>query len=750
MTDRVILVSNRLPVSIRRSPNGPEVTPSSGGLATGLRGLHEGGSGTWIGWPGLSDFSPEERAFVDERLAGLGVIPVHLPQRTSERFLDRICNGVIWPLFHYLLDRLPDVVHDFSEYEAANQYFADVVCENASRNDLIWVHDYQLMLLPSMLRERLPDARIGFFLHVPFPSSEVFRVLPHRERVLSGLLGADLIGFHTHDYQRHFSDSLLSVLGLETEVDRVEVEGHSVRLGVFPMGIDARGFDSLSRKPETLEACDVFRSAQSVDKLLLGVDRLDYTKGLPRRLLAFERLLERSPEHRGKVRLVQIAIPSREDVDEYRNLRREIDELTGRINGMYSTLHTAPIHYVHGSVGPVELGGSYRAADVMLVTPLRDGMNLVAKEYVASRSDGDGVLVLSEFAGAASELSEALIVNPYDVEALAATLDRALGMPEAERRRRMERLRESVFSRPIEVWSDSFVAALKSEQSDQRPVDLRSRSDELRKLADTIAQEREVFFALDYDGTLMPIRQNPEDAGPDAELVALLTSLASQSGVRVAVVSGRTRESLDEWLGALPVSLIAEHGVWTRLAGSEWLCHVDAVSTSWMDPLRKKLDEYASRTPGARVEEKTAGLAWHYRSAAHQLGALRARELRLNLIPLLSRAPVSVLSGRKVVEVRPQGIDKGTATQGVLGRELSGITVVAAGDDRTDEDLFAALPPSALTLCAGPAPTRAKYRLSGPDQVRSFLRRFIARRTGSAALRSSPLSSIPLSSRPTT
>ncbi len=749
MTDRVILISNRLPVSIRRSPSGPEVTPSSGGLVTGLRGLHEGGRGMWIGWPGLGDLSEEERPFVDERLAALDLVPVHLPRRTAKRFYDRVCNGVIWPLFHYLLDRLPDVVHDFAEYEAANECFADVVCEHAKGDELIWVHDYQLMLLPSLLRKRLPEARIGFFLHVPFPSSEVFRVLPHRERVLRGLLGADLIGFHTHDYQRHFSDSLLSVLGLETEVDRLEVEGHSVRLGVFPMGIDAQGFDSLSRRPETLEACDAFRSVQSVDKLLLGVDRLDYTKGLPRRLLAFERLLERSPEHRGKVRLVQIAIPSREDVDEYRNLRREMDELTGRINGIYSTLHTAPIHYVHGSVAPVELGGSYRAADVMLVTPLRDGMNLVAKEYVASRSDGDGVLVLSEFAGAASELSDALIVNPYDVEALAATFDRALRMPEAERRERMGKLRESVFSRPIEMWSDSFVATLKTVETDQRPTDLRSRSDELRKLADSVALEREVFFALDYDGTLMPIRQNPEAAGPDPELVALLGSLASLSGVRVAVVSGRTRESLEEWLGALPIGLIAEHGVWTRVAGNDWHCHVDTISTSWMEPLRKKLDEYASRTPGARVEEKTAGLAWHYRAVAHQLGALRARELRLNLIPLLSRAPVSVLSGRKVVEVRPQGIDKGTGIQWLLGRELGGLTVIAAGDDRTDEDMFAALPPSALTLCAGPAPTRAKYRLSGPDQVRSFLRRFIARRTGSATLRSSPLSSIPLSSRPT-
>jgi trehalose 6-phosphate synthase/phosphatase len=750
MTDRVILVSNRLPVSIRRSSRGPEVTPSSGGLATGLRGLHEGGNGTWIGWPGLSDLTPEERAFVDERLAALHLVPVHLPRRTSKRFYDRVCNGVIWPLFHYLLDRLPDVVYDFSEYETANQYFADVVCEHARGDELIWVHDYQLMLLPSMLRKRLPDARIGFFLHVPFPSSEVFRVLPHREAVLTGLLGADLIGFHTHDYQRHFSDSLLSVLGLETEVDHVEVEGHSVQLGVFPMGIDAQGFDALSRRPETLEECDAFRSVQAVDKLLLGVDRLDYTKGLPRRLLAFERLLERSPEHRGKVRFVQIAIPSREDVDEYRNLRREMDELTGRINGIYSTLRTAPIHYVHGSVVPVELGAIYRAADVMLVTPLRDGMNLVAKEYVASRSDGDGVLVLSEFAGAASELSDALIVNPYDVEALATTFDRALRMPETERRERMARLRESVFSRPIEMWSDSFVSALRSVQADQRPVDLRSRSDELRKLADGIAFDREVLFALDYDGTLMGIRQNPEDAGPDAELVALLAQLASQSGVKVAVVSGRTRESLEEWLGALPISLIAEHGVWTRLAGSDWICHVDAVSTSWMEPLKKKLDEYASRTPGARVEEKTAGLAWHYRAAAHQLGALRARELRLNLIPLLSRAPVSVMSGRKVVEIRPQGIDKGTAVQFLLGKELGNMTVVAAGDDRTDEDLFAALPPSALTLCAGPAPTRAKYRLAGPEQVRSFLRRFIARRTGSATLRSNPAPSLPLSSRPIT
>jgi trehalose 6-phosphate synthase/phosphatase len=585
--------------------------------------------------------------------------------------------------------------------------------------------------LPALLRQRLPKARIGFFLHIPFPSSDVIRVFPRREAVLSGLLGADLVGFHTFNDQRHFSASLLSVLGLETDVDRVDVEGRSVNLRVFPMGIDAHAFTTLAGEASVLDATRRLRAAHGDEKLVLGIDRLDYTKGITRKFLAIELLLERRPDYRGKFRLLQVAVPSRENVSAYRELKREIEEIAGRINGAYGSLHSAPIHYVYDSVNQVELTGSYRAADVMLVTPLRDGMNLVAKEYVASRVDGDGVLVLSEFAGAASELPEALIANPYDVEAIATTLERALEMGEDERRGRMMALRAKVAARPVDVWAETFVATLRESRAPHEPRVIASKAPETNRLAREIADAPELFFALDYDGTLVPIRETPDAARPDPELKALLGELTRIEGVHVAIVSGRSRESLDEFVGDLPLALVAEHGVWMRPMGGDFRCSVDVDSLPWREPVLQMLREYTARTPGSRVEEKTAGLAWHYRSADRQLGATRARELRLNLVQALAQQPVTVFAGRKVVEVRPQSIDKGLATRTLLEALPREAAIVAMGDDRGDEELFRALPPQAYTFAAGPGPTRARFRVFGPDGVRSLLWAVVdARRKG--------------------
>jgi trehalose 6-phosphate synthase/phosphatase len=725
---RVVLVSNRLPVSVKLSAEGVNVRPSSGGLASGLRSVHSSGKSTWVGWPGIDVASPDDRRRVDASLTEHGVIPVHFTADETERFYEGVANGVIWPLFHYLLDRVPASILHWNDYVHANQRFADAVAAVAREGDLIWVHDYHLLLLPGMLRERLPDARIGFFLHIPFPSSEVFRVLPHREAVLAGLLGADLIGFHTFNDQRHFSAALLGVLGLETEVDRIEVAGRSAQLRVLPMGADVRGFTALAAEAAVAEQARKLRSAHEAEKLVLGIDRLDYTKGLCHKFLAVERLLERSPQYRGKMRLLQVAVPSRENVSAYRELKREIEEIAGRINGAYGTLQSAPIHYVYDSVNEIELAGSYRAADVMLVTPLRDGMNLVAKEYVASRSDGDGVLVLSEFAGAASELADALIANPYDVGAIASAIDRALTMPETERRARMAALREHVLARPVELWADSFITALRGADPPASSNDLRGRVDAQRELAARVAEAPHVLFALDYDGTLVPIQPLPEAATPDAELCELLTELEACPGVDVAVVSGRTRNSLAEFLGRLRIALVAEHGVWARPIGGDWLSSVDPSTCAWKDPVREMLREYVARTPGALIEEKTAGLAFHYRNADRHLGAARARELRLNLVQLLSQQPVAVLGGRKVVEVRPQEVDKGTAVKRLIEHVPPGAALVAMGDDRTDEDLFRALPPEAYTFSAGPWSSHARFRLNGPAEVRGFLRSFVESR----------------------
>jgi trehalose 6-phosphate synthase/phosphatase len=725
-------VSNRLPVSVHLHGSEVDVRPSEGGLATGMRGVSHGEL-KWIGWPGAALKTREQAEVVEKRLSELSLTPVNLSAGESQRFYEGISNGVIWPLFHYLLDRTPLLVRNWDSYVRANQHFCDAVVAEAREDDLIWIHDYHLMLLPQMLRARLPRARIGFFLHIPFPASEVFRTFPYRDAVLSGLLGADLLGFHSFDYVRHFADSLLGNLGLEMELDRVEVDGRSVQLGTFPMGIDAEAFARLGQSEDIVQATHRLRESHAVEKLLLGVDRLDYTKGLLRKVLAMERLLERSPKFRGRVRLLQIAVPSRERVDAYKNLRREMEELVGHVNGAHSTLQGAVVHYLYRSVSESELVAAYRAADAMLVTPLRDGMNLVAKEFVASRVDGDGVLVLSELAGAANELGEALIVNPYDVESMAEAFDRALSMDESERRTRMAALRQRVLSRPVQLWAETFLSTLEQAPRDLRQPVRFSGEQDLEGLVTSLTTARDVVFILDYDGTLVPLQRAPELARPDPALLELLLELARSKGVEAYIVSGRSRENLEYWLGELPLGLVGEHGLWWRRLGErDWHSDFDFSSCSWKAVVRTVFDEYALRTPGALVEEKSAGLAWHYRNASPHLGAQRARELRSHLVQSLAQAPVSILTGRKVVEVRPQGVDKGAMTRQLLGGTFADRTLVAFGDDRTDEELFAALPEHAYTFCAGPGATRARYRLDGPKQVRQILSRFIAERKAGA------------------
>jgi trehalose 6-phosphate synthase/phosphatase len=459
-THRLLIVSNRLPVTAR--VNGDVVIErSSGGLASGLAGPHERSGGLWIGWPGEAQrLKASAKGRLDSALRELSLVPVHLTRREIREFYDRVSNGVLWPVFQYFLDDLPLELHGWDTYRSVNAKFADAIVRNYRPGDMIWVQDYHLLLVPALVRERLPDARIGFFLHIPFPDEDVFSVLPWREEILEGMLGADLIGFHTERYLRHFASALARNLGLEPGPDAVRHGERVVRLGAFPIGIDAAAWERTASDASVEgRAAQIKREARG-RSILLGVDRLDYTKGILRRLTAFQRLLEREPSLREQVRLIQVTVPSRQKTPAYEAFKRRVDELVGRINGSFATADSVPIHQIYRSLDQNELAALYRAADVMLVTSLRDGMNLVAKEFVASRTDEDGTLVLSEFAGAAEQLAGALVINPYDVEAIAATIERALAISGSERSVRMRSMRERVRDYDVHRWTASFLAML--------------------------------------------------------------------------------------------------------------------------------------------------------------------------------------------------------------------------------------------------------------------------------------------------
>jgi trehalose 6-phosphate synthase/phosphatase len=694
--------------------------PSAGGLATGLHSVHDPGKGLWFGWSGLydkpADFTPES-----DEWKRRGCVPVPLTRTDVRDYYEAYGNGVVWPLFHSLTDRMPLRPGPWDAYEKVNRRFADAVAGALRADDVVWVHDYQLMRVPALLRTKAPGARIGFFLHIPFPSVEIFSALPGRERVLEGLLGADLVGFHTAGYMRNFAAAVERLLGLPVHGDRVTYGGREVRLGVFPMGADvARYADPAPSKSRT--------PRPPIDRrLLLGVDRLDYTKGIPRRLLAFERLLETQPDLRGRVCFLQIAVPSRTDVPAYRRFRRQIDALVGRINGAYGTSAWTPVQYVARPVSQEQLVGLYRSCDVMVVTPLRDGMNLVAKEFVASRVDEDGVLVLSEFAGAADEMHEALLVNPYDLDRVAEAMYDALLMSPEERRARMRSMRRRVMHNDAPHWAKSFLAALEETEAAQ-PVthERRTRTHldaAVRRLvvrAATTAPHR--LLLLDYDGTLTALAPTPGLAAPDRSLLSLLRTVAEQPATTVHIASGRDRNTLDTWLGGLPVGLHAEHGLWSRMsAGSEWKRADVLPALPRQADVMSMLEEAVKRTPGTLVERKSTGVAWHYRQAEPRLAAAEVKRLRSALTKLLEGEAAEVHAGHKVLEVRLSGVDKGTAIAPALEGIPAGTAIIAIGDDRTDEQLFSALPPDAMTIYVGEGPSRARLRLSSVAEVRLLL-----------------------------
>lgn len=714
----VVLVSNRLPVRLQSGPEGPSLVASSGGLATALKDVHANGQGRWVGWVGdLSRMNDSQRERVQGELRERRLSAVALSQSEVSLYYDGYSNAVLWPLFHYLLDKVRlDVGNEWRAYRTVNERFAEAVARELKPGDTVWIHDYQLMLVPGFLRERVPSARIGFFLHVPWPASDVFRILPAREAILQSLLCADLIGFHAESYRHNFIHSAAKVLDIDLGIDSINYGERRVRVGVYPISIDV---DHFERKSPAIDAAVTqIRAGTEGKKTLLGVDRLDYTKGVPRRLLAFERLLEREPSLRGKVHFIQLAVPTRERVDAYAELRSGVNEAVGRINSQFGSPTGSPIQLLYRSVSHDELVALYRAADVMAVTPLRDGMNLVAKEYVASRIDESGVLLLSEFAGAAAELEAALIVNPYDITGMATAMRRALAMSDAEQRVRMRKLRSLVKAHSVAEWANGFLEDLRL--AEESPGAAFASPSEVEAALIRLRSAPHRAFLFDYDGTLVPIAAFPELATPDEALLELMARLAKLPNTDVHIVSGRSRASLEEWLGGLPVWLHIEHGFWSRDREGVWTQASD-LPRDFLTRAHEIMRVHARKTPGVRVEVKSASIAFHYRAADPHLAEARLGPLRKELSEALG-PHAELLDGHKVLEVRMRGVHKGTIIAQVLNSVPKGSLLFAAGDDRTDEDLFAALPDDAISVRVGPGRTRARLRLPGPFELRSMLK----------------------------
>ncbi len=729
---RLIVVSNRLPITVAQDEQGSlSFASSSGGLASGMsayldrQAAQEGTASDfiWIGWPG-NEIAEEHKPEVRDRLkAEYNAWPVFLTQDQVTGYYDGFSNRTLWPLFHYF-----HTYCDFSEelwqsYVEVNHKFADAVAEVANEDDTIWIHDYQLMLVPQLLREKMPKARIGFFLHIPFPSHDVFRLLPRGwgRQLLQGVTGADLIGFHTYDYTHHFLRALLRILGLDHSMGTVAMGDRVLKVDTFPMGIEYNKYSDATLLPEVAEEQDELKSIMAGRQAVLSVDRLDYTKGIINRLLGFELFLENNQDWRERVKLILIVVPSRESVGQYELMKHQIDETVGRINGLYGGVGWTPIAYVYRSVPFEKLVAAYASADAALVTPLRDGMNLVAKEYVACRTNGRGVLILSEMAGAASELPEALLINPNSTSEIADAIKTALEMPEAEQTVRLEAMQRRLKRYDVVRWAQDFLQSLaKVSDPDVAVPAIRVTSDQSREFAARFCKAKKRLLFLDYDGTLVGFSGDPESVKPSDRVINVLQRLSKAQNTEIVVVSGRKRQTLDEWVGACDVTIVAEHGAAIRRVDKIWH-ESPPPQNRWMQELRPILETYVDRLPGSFVEEKQYCLVWHYRNSDPELGPLRAQELVDSLMAFTgNQTTVQVLPGNKVVELRDPNHNKGVAAAHIAADSEADF-VMAIGDDVTDEDMFRSLPEGTVTIKVGRPPTAAEYRVNSHLEVLGLL-----------------------------
>lgn len=733
--ERLVIIANRLPYRISEKNNELSIVPSAGGLVSSIGSyISKEDVDRSILWVGASDLTQQK---LEPHLGRNGELkegrymlhPVFIPKKIQDNFYNGFCNSTLWPLFHYFTAYVRYEREEWEDYRKANEIFAKKLARILRPNDRIWVHDYHLMLLPAMLREIRPEAEIGFFLHIPFPSSEVFRSLPDRWRrdLLQGLLSSDLIGFHTHDYAQHFKRSVQHVMGYDHHLRTIRTPEHVAVVDAFPISIDTASFRSSFNDPKVVRERKRIKRQGDGKRIVFSVDRLDYTKGLLSRLEAFEYFLENHAWARGNVMFVMVVVPSRDMVSTYADLRREIEMMVSRINGKYGNIDWTPVVYQYRSIDHARLVALYSSADVALITPIRDGMNLVAKEFVASRVDGHGVLILSETAGAASELSGAILVNPNDREAISSAIERALKMPLEEQEERHHAMAGRLKLYDVDRWAKDFL----DELSDARRRQERMRAKELGPaVEETIRNDykkaRSRIVLLDHDGTLVPFTRDPSKAVPTEDVLQLVKGLSTDDANTLVVISGRSSQELDQWYGHLPVALSAEHGVFYRDASGRWQRTIPE-QQDWKMRLRPMFDALAERCPGALVEIKKHSIAWHYRGAERDLGFLRSRELIDRLNDIAPELGFKVMEGNMVVEARPLGADKGTAVRSVI-RNSKADFIIALGDDRTDEDMFAALPPGGYSVCVGLKPTLARFNLRNQKDVVPFLGRVLRTR----------------------
>jgi len=729
---RLLIISNRLPFTACYEKNDIKLIKSSGGLVSGLSAYLDSlkdsrfsdFSHIWIGWPGFTTNEKDKEKFEKQIYDEFNSIPVFISEEEMENFYQGFCNKTIWPLFHYFPSYASFKDEYWDSYKKVNMYFAEKILKIIKQDDIIWIHDYHLMLLPALLKEQYPDISIGYFHHIPFPSFEIFRLLPKqwRDEILKGILGADLIGFHIHEYNQYFLRNLLRILGLEHYLGKIIYNDRIIKSDTFPMGIDFNKFNNSVNLPDTQNEIKEHRKILKDKKVILSIDRLDYTKGILNRLQGFNLFLEKYPEFHKKIIFILVIVPSRIGVDDYQNMKSKIDEMVSSINGKFGSIDWAPIIYQYKHIPFSTLTALYNLADIALITPLRDGMNLVAKEYIATKVDKDGVLILSEMAGAAKELGEAIIINPNDISEISESLYIALKMSEDEKKEKNKIMQERLKTYNVNFWANDFINRLFLIKKEQSMIKARILSTDMKNtIINTFFNSRKKIIFLDYDGTLIGFKEQPSLAKPDNELLDMLDKLSKNS--ELVILSGRDKITLSKWFENLQLNLVAEHGVWIKEKNNDWHL-LNPIKSDWKKEIYEIFKLYKNRLPGSFIEEKDYSLVFHYRKSDPEMASIRINELKEDLIYFTANIDAQVMDGKKALEVRCAGINKGTAGLYFLSKDNFDF-ILALGDDITDEDLFKNLPKNAWSIKIGIQPSAARFNLFNFYNVRNLLKEFI-------------------------
>ena len=721
MEKRCIIVGNRLPVY--HDPVSNKLVQSSGGLVSALAGVSLSISNIWVGC------IPDDQEKVSY---GDDLYPVPIEKNLYDQYYNGMANDVIWPLFHYEGHNSKFSKNAWDAYVRVNKIFAEAIAKIAHEGDLVWIHDYHLFLLPQFLRQRKRNLKTGFFLHIPFPSSEVFRQLPVRKEILEGVLASNLIGFQNYEYVRHFAFSVQVILGLESNLLNINMNSHIAQLGVFPVGVDSEKFINYKNKPEVTTIYNRYRKNFGNRKLVLGVDRLDYIKGIDLKLLAFFEFLKKFPSWRGKVTLLQIAVPTRTDVDEYLRTQNEIERMIGMINGKFALPGYVPVQYMFTSIPFENMVALYRLADVLFVASKRDGMNLVSMEYIlSSREKKPGVVLMSEFAGASSILSHVVRINPWYTADSAEKLNMALGMSVPEKKKRLLSMLGYLQKYNASEWAKSFISRLDKAGNSS----LITRSQKIIvsasgkiKLPASFNFKKNIILFLDFDGTLTPIQSDPASVRLHASVKQLLCSIRQKKQVReILIVSGRPQKFLSGEFKNLPLSLVCEHGSkYYNYADKKWRSLLNYNNKEWFPIVASVMHDYSKHVPDSIVELKEFSISWHYRNSPSPFADYQSRKLTLDLDAMLSGYPVSILNGKKVIEVKPLEANKGSFVQWYANTLFSkdqaeDYLFIAIGDDTTDEDMFRAISPFGISIRVGAEETNAQYFLEKQSDVKTFL-----------------------------